>query len=71
MLHSMVQVKLKPSFKKKAEVLLKTEELNMTHQQIADKLGTARKVVSHLLKQLERDEKISLGRNKIKNLAGM
>lgn len=51
--------------------MLKTEELNMTHQQIADELGTAREVVSRLLKQLERDKKISLGRNKIKILAAM
>lgn len=51
--------------------LLKTDELNMTHQQIADELGTAREVVSRLLKQLERDKKISLGRNKIKILAAM
>lgn len=35
--------------------MLKTQELNMTHQQIADELGTAREVVSRLLKQLERD----------------
>jgi CRP/FNR family transcriptional regulator, anaerobic regulatory protein len=49
--------------------MIKTEELNMTHQQIADELGTAREVVSRLLKQLERDKKISLGRNKIKILA--
>lgn len=51
--------------------MLKTNELNMTHQQIADELGTAREVVSRLLKQLERDKKISLGRNKIKILAAM
>ncbi len=51
--------------------MLKTKELNMTHQQIADELGTAREVVSRLLKQLERDKKISLARNKIKILAAM
>lgn len=51
--------------------ILKTDEINMTHQQIADELGTAREVVSRLLKQLEREEKISLGRNKIKILAAM
>lgn len=46
----------------------RTSELNMTHQQIADDLGTAREVVSRLLKQLERDGKIALARNKIKIL---
>jgi CRP/FNR family transcriptional regulator len=51
--------------------MLKTDELNMTHQQLADELGTAREVVSRLLKQLERDKKISLGRNKIRILTAM
>lgn len=51
--------------------MLKTDELNMTHQQIADELGTAREVVSRLLKQLEREEKILLGRNKIKILTAV
>lgn len=51
--------------------MLKVDELHMTHQQLADELGTAREVVSRLLKQLERDKKISLGRNKIKILRAM
>lgn len=51
--------------------MLKTDELSMTHQQIADELGTAREVVSRLLKQLERDRRLSLGRNKIKILTVM
>ena len=65
-----VDVRLWELLKTKVK-MLKTEELNMTHQQIADELGTAREVVSRLLKQLERDKKISLGRNKIKILAIM
>lgn len=44
-------------------------EINITHQQLADELGTAREVVSRLLKQLERDKKIALSRNKITILA--
>jgi CRP/FNR family transcriptional regulator len=48
--------------------MLKTTELNVTHQQIADELGTAREVVSRLLKQLEREKRISISRNKIKVL---
>jgi len=63
-----VDVRLWELLKTKVKIL-KTEELNITHQQIADDLGTAREVVSRLLKQLERDKKISLGRNKIKVLA--
>lgn len=46
--------------------MLRTKELNITHQQMADELGTAREVVSRLLKKLEKDNKISLGRNKVK-----
>lgn len=42
-----------------------TSEIAMTHQQVADALGTAREVVSRLLKQLEKEGKISLSRNKI------
>lgn len=50
--------------KKKSE-MNKTKELAVTHQQIADELGTAREVVSRLLKQLEKSKKINLSRNKI------
>lgn len=48
--------------------MLHTNELVITHQQVADELGTAREVVSRLLKQLERNNKIQLSRNKIKVL---
>ena len=65
-----VDVRLYELLKTKVK-MLKTDELNMTHQQIADELGTAREVVSRLLKQLERDKKISLGRNKIRILTAM
>lgn len=65
-----VDVRLWELLKTKVK-MLKNDELNMTHQQIADELGTAREVVSRLLKQLERDKKISLGRNKVKILAAM
>ena len=41
-------------------------EIEVTHQQIASELGTAREVISRLLKQMERDEFISLERGKIK-----
>lgn len=40
-------------------------EIQTTHQQIADELGTSREVVSRLLKQLEKENKIILSRNKI------
>lgn len=49
--------------------MLHTTELVTTHQQLADELGTAREVVSRLLKQLERNNKIQLSRNKVKVLS--
>jgi len=39
--------------------------IHATHEQIANELGTARVVVSRLLKQLEEDGKVRLGRNRI------
>jgi CRP/FNR family transcriptional regulator len=42
-----------------------TKEIHITHEQIANELGTARVVVSRLLKQLEEEGIIQLGRNKI------
>ncbi|WP_422105599.1 Crp/Fnr family transcriptional regulator [Winogradskyella sp.] len=39
--------------------------LETTHQEIAEDLHTSRVVVSRLLKQLEKEHKIELGRNKI------
>jgi CRP/FNR family transcriptional regulator len=41
------------------------KELITTHQQIADELGTAREVVSRLLKQMEKENLVELKRNKI------
>ncbi|MGN7787035.1 Crp/Fnr family transcriptional regulator [Niabella sp. 22666] len=40
--------------------------LHITHEQLANELGTARVVVSRLLKQLEENGVVQLGRNKIK-----
>jgi len=63
------------AFKKVDERLLnllqKKSELSnsttiiITHEQLANELGTARVVVSRLLKQLEEEGKLKLGRNKI------
>ncbi len=41
-------------------------ELETTHQQLAGELGTAREVISRLLKQMENENLISLERGKIK-----
>jgi CRP/FNR family transcriptional regulator len=45
-----------------------TSLINLSHQQIADELGTNRVVVSRLLKQLEIDKKLLLYRNQVKLL---
>lgn len=50
--------------KKKCEHT-KSKTLNVTHEQLANELGTARVVVSRLLKQLEDEGLVKLGRNKI------
>jgi CRP/FNR family transcriptional regulator, anaerobic regulatory protein len=42
--------------------------LNITHQQIADDLGSNRVVISRLLKKLEIDNKLLLYRNQMKLL---
>ena len=42
--------------------------INLTHQQIADELGTNRVVVSRLLKKLETDKRVLLFRNQIRLL---
>lgn len=44
----------------------KTNNLSITHQEIANDLHTSRVVVSRLLKNLENNGKIKLGRNKIR-----
>ena len=49
----------------KKEELTGSKTLNITHEQLANELGTARVVVSRLLKQLEEIGKVKLGRNKI------
>ena len=50
--------------KKKCE-LAKSYTINVTHEQLANELGTARAVVSRLLKQMEDEGLVKLGRNKI------
>ncbi|GLU54690.1 hypothetical protein Dfri01_41510 [Dyadobacter frigoris] len=40
-------------------------EFNITHQQLAEELGTTREVTSRLLKQMEKQQLINLSRNKI------
>ncbi|MEO8711553.1 MAG: Crp/Fnr family transcriptional regulator [Parafilimonas sp.] len=53
------------SFIKKKCENANSDTLNLTHEQIANELGTARVVVSRLLKQMEDEGLVKLGRNKI------
>lgn len=48
--------------------LTNSQTLLITHEQLANELGTARVVVSRLLKQLEESGQLILGRNKIQLL---
>ena len=48
--------------------LTNSKTLSITHEQLANELGTARVVVSRLLKQLEESDQLTLGRNKIQLL---
>lgn len=59
-----VDERLLALLKKKAE-LTHSKTLAITHEQLANELGTARVVVSRLLKQLEESGSVQLGRNKI------
>lgn len=52
---------------KKSE-LTQSKIIQTTHEQIANELGTARVVISRILKNLEEDGKVKLGRNKIELL---
>jgi CRP/FNR family transcriptional regulator len=59
-----VDERLLSLLEKKAD-LTQSNVLNVTHEQLANELGTARVVVSRLLKQLEENKELQLGRNKI------
>lgn len=48
-----------------------SNEVEVTHQQLAGQLGTAREVISRLLKQMEKEEIISLERGKIRILKSL
>lgn len=53
------------SYLKEKTVLSGNSHINITHQQIATDMGTAREVISRLLKKLELENKISTGRNQV------
>jgi CRP/FNR family transcriptional regulator len=53
------------SYLKKKCDMTNTNTLYVTHEQLANELGTARVVVSRLLKQMEEEGMVMLGRNKV------
>lgn len=53
------------SFLQKKSSMTHESDIFLTHEQIANELGTARVVVSRLLKQLEENGLVKLGRSKI------
>ncbi len=59
-----VDERLLDLLRKKVELTGSTT-LQITHERLANELGTARVVVSRLLKKLEEDGVVALGRNKI------
>lgn len=59
-----VDQRLLALLKKKSE-LTRSPQIQITHEQLANELGTARAVVSRLLKQLEENGLVQLGRNRI------
>lgn len=59
-----VDARLMDLLLKKYEIVGKNE-INITHEQLANELATARVVISRLLKQMETQGLIEMGRNKI------
>ena len=53
---------------KQKSQLYNSKEIQVTHQQLADELGITREATSRVLKQMEKEEQITLSRNKIKLL---
>ena len=53
------------AFIKKKSEMTNNKVINVTHEQLANELGTVRVVISRLLKQMEEEGMVELGRNKI------
>ena len=53
------------SYLKEKTLLSGNKQISITHQQIATDMGTAREVISRLLKKLELENKILTGRNQV------
>ncbi len=59
-----LDVRLLHLLRQKSE-MINSKEIKVTHQQLAEELGTVREVVSRVAKQMENEGLIQLSRNKI------
>ncbi len=59
-----LDVRLHDLITKRAEIN-GSKTISITHEELANELGTARVVVSRLLKQMEKEKLVNLGRNQI------
>lgn len=59
-----LDVRLLGIIKKKCE-MVRSNTINITHEKLAKEMGTVRVVISRLLKQMEDEGLVKLGRNKI------
>ncbi len=50
---------------KQKVALYQSNEIKITHQQLAEELGTAREAISRVIKQMENEGLVTLSRNKI------
>lgn len=62
--------RLRQYLQKKRQAL-QTDIIEISHQQIANELATSREVISRLLKQMEREGTVTLGRGRITFISGM
>lgn len=56
------------NYLKKNSEVLKTRVLKLSHQEVAYELNTSREVISRLLKKMEKEGYVALGRNRIELL---
>ncbi len=65
------QVDMRLLKKLKEHQQIEGDSIKITHQELAKEIGTAREVISRLLKQLERRNIVKLGRSTIKIIKGL
>jgi CRP/FNR family transcriptional regulator, anaerobic regulatory protein len=53
------------TFLKNRSAINKSKDIEITHEELANEIGTARVVISRLLKQMEKENLVELGRNRI------